>query len=167
MKVLYFLLIFLLAYAAATQALPSHQTSDGADMDGTVESVDEVRAKRGFDDRESSSLRDKRDYISQLTNTYLSKIRLKRDTLIRTYVTQIGIYIAQFLTKLLGDAATDNMKGLFKTANIKKGASILMKFGKSRLKGRRSKSMPKKQEKNLNINIDRTKKTKIYKNRGY
>ncbi|XP_044758138.1 uncharacterized protein LOC123316241 isoform X5 [Coccinella septempunctata] len=61
MKVLYFLLIFLLAYAAATQALPSHQTSDGADMDGTVESVDEVRAKRGFDDRESSSLRDKRD----------------------------------------------------------------------------------------------------------
>ncbi|XP_044758137.1 uncharacterized protein LOC123316241 isoform X4 [Coccinella septempunctata] len=63
MKVLYFLLIFLLAYAAATQALPSHQTSDGADMDGTVESVDEVRAKRGFDDRESSSLRDKRDMI--------------------------------------------------------------------------------------------------------
>ncbi|XP_044758139.1 uncharacterized protein LOC123316241 isoform X6 [Coccinella septempunctata] len=61
MKVLYFLLIFLLAYAAATQALPSHQTSDGADMDGTVESVDEVRAKRGFDDRESSSLRDKRE----------------------------------------------------------------------------------------------------------
>ncbi|XP_044758135.1 uncharacterized protein LOC123316241 isoform X3 [Coccinella septempunctata] len=90
MKVLYFLLIFLLAYAAATQALPSHQTSDGADMDGTVESVDEVRAKRGFDDRESSSLRDKREiegsvYFRQWlsTKTLIGGIRFACSLLMR------------------------------------------------------------------------------------